>query len=163
MDSGIPPAFPNDEPLSSNKTKFIVIGVFVVIAIVLGIAGLIVAETKPVPTFSRSLVSANNSIMTLASGDGLLYVYELDGTPAQGKSKFSGEFSITIDAPGKIPSVEFRVEDQFGINITDTDSIISDTVSRIPFNGNRETSYIELYANVTNGNQKLQNIHVTIN
>ena len=163
MDSGKPPSFPKEEPLTSNKTKFIVIGVFVVIAIALGIAGLVVAETKPTPTFSRSLVSANNSTMTLVSGDGLLYLYDLGGTPAQGKSKFSGEFSITIDAPGIIPSVNFRVEDQFGNNITETDKINKSRVSTVPFKGNRETSYIQLFANVSNGNQNLQNIQVSFN
>jgi len=162
MDSRIPRDFPNDEPLSSNKTKFIVIGVFILIAIALAISGLVVAETKPEPVFQDSLVSGTIVPMILKSGDDVLYTYSLIGTPGQDKSNFSGYFKINITTSGStIPNVSFRVEDDYNNTITKEQTI--DTISTVPFKGVRTTKNIKLYADVSTQNQDLQSLSVFIN
>jgi hypothetical protein len=141
----------------------IIISVFVAIGIILAITGIILTETKENPVYKETLVTNNNALMTLKAGsDLLIYTYSLENTPASQKARFSGYFTVTIDAAGKIPTVSFEVRDDTGQNITNQGNIISQ-VTQINFTGVRQTDYIYLYASVGAPNQNLQNITVHIN
>lgn len=142
--------------------KNIIIIIFVAIGIILGITGIIVAETRPKPVFKETLITSNNSLMTLKSGsDILLYTYSLENTHVSQKAKFSGYFTVTIDAPGITPSVSFQVKDDSMANISNSGNKISQ-VSQVYFTGVRKTNYIYLYMTVSAGNQNLQNLSVHI-
>lgn len=146
-----------------QNSKLWIIGAFVFLAIIFGITGIVLVETKPLTVYKETLVTNNNSLMTLKSGSNLLlYTYPLENTPAANESKFSGYFTVTIDAAGNVPSVSFEVRDDSGANITDQGNIVSQ-VSRINFTGVRKTTDIFLYITVNAGNQNLQNINVHIN
>ena len=147
----------------SQNSKLWIIGAFVFLAIIFGITGIILSETKSVSSHKETLVTSNNSLMTLKSGNNLLlYTYPLEGTPASNKSKFSGYFTVGIDAAGGVPSVSFEVKDDFGRNITDQGTVISQ-ISKINFTGVTKTNNIYLYITVSSGNHNLQNINLNIN
>ena len=147
----------------SQNSKLWIIGAFVFLAIIFGITSLILVETKSSPVYKETLVTNNNSLMTLKSGSSiLLYTYPLENTPASDSSKFSGYFTVTIDAAGNVPSVSFNVQDDTGADITDQGNIVQQ-VSKINFTGVKKTNNVMLYITVNAGNQNLQNIHVHIN
>ena len=144
------------------NNNVIIISIFVAIGIILAITGIIVAETRPKPVYKETLVTNNNAIMTLTAGsDLLLYTYSLENTPASQKGRFSGYFTVTIDAAGKIPSVTFQVKDDSGTTISNPGNKTSQ-VSQVFFTGVQKSDYIYLYMNVSAGNQNLQNITVHI-
>ena len=146
-----------------QNSKLWIIGAFVFLAIIFGITGIVLVETKPLTVYKETLVTNNNALMTLKSGSNLLlYTYPLENTPAANESKFSGYFTVTIDAAGNVPSVSFEVRDDSNTSITDQGNIVSQ-VSRINFTGVRKTKNIYLYVTVNAGNQNLQNINVHIN
>lgn len=146
-----------------NNTHIIIIGVFTAIAILFGITGIIIAETKPEPKYKETLVTSNNSLMTLKSGSNLLYTYSLDETPAARKSKYSGYFNVTIEAPTGVPNVKFSVKDDTGDIISDGETIIAAPVTKVPFVGVRSSRFIYLHVDVQTGNQNLKNMSVHIN
>jgi len=148
---------------TKNNTHIIVIAVFVVIVAALAIAGVVLGATAEKPQFKETLVTNNNSLMTLKSGSNLLYTYSLEQTPAAMQNKYSGYFNVTVEAPTGTPNIKFSVKDDTGDVISDPSTIIQAPVTKIPFNGIRSSRFIYLHVDVQTGNQNLKNIIVHIN
>ena len=147
---------------SKNNTHIIVIGVFVGIVGILAIAGVVLGATAEKQQYHETLVTNNNSLMTMKSGSNLLYTYSLDETPAARKDRYSGFFNVSIQAPDGVPNIDFSVKDDTGAIISDPSTIIRAPVTNVPFIGVRSSSNIYLHVDVKTGNQNLKNITVHI-
>ena len=147
---------------SKNNTHIIVIGVFVGIVGILAIAGVVLGATAEKQLYKETLVTNNNSVMTLKSGNRVLYTYSLDETPAARKDRYSGFFNVSIQAPDGVPNIDFFVKDDSGAIISDPSTIIRAPVTKVPFIGVRSSRFIYLHVDVKTGNQNLKNITVHI-
>ena len=147
---------------SKNNTHIIIIGVFVGIVGILAIAGVVLGATVEKQQYHETLVTNNNSLMTMKSGSNLLYTYSLDETPAARKDRYSGFFNVSIQAPDGVPNIDFFVKDDSGAIISDPSTIIRAPVTKVPFIGVRSSRFIYLHVDVKTGNQNLKNITVHI-